>query len=115
MGAFFFFSVLGLFPVAGQNVYLISTPFFAEVNITNPVTGKTATVRNIGFDPTYRNIFIQSAKVNGQPWTKSWIGHEFFTQGWTLELVLGEKESGWGTKVEDRPPSHVGAMSKPAI
>jgi putative alpha-1,2-mannosidase len=105
MGAFVFFSVLGLFPVAGQNVYLIGAPFFEEVSIKSPLTGKTATVRNVGFDPEYKNIYIQSATVNGKPWTKSWIGHEFFTEGWTLELVLGEVESAWGTKLEDRPPS----------
>jgi len=113
MGAFFFFSVLGLFPVAGQNVYLISAPFFEEVSIQSPLTGKTATVRNVGFDPTYKKIYIQSAKVNGRPWTKSWIGHEFFTEGWTLELVLGEKESDWGTAPEARPPSFAASVGKP--
>ncbi|KAI9151877.1 alpha-1,2-mannosidase subfamily [Paramyrothecium foliicola] len=105
MGAFLFFSVLGLFPVAGQNVYLITPPFFEEVNIANPATGKTATIRNTNFDPAYDAIYVQSAKVNGEPWSKSWIGHEFFTQGWTLELTLGREESTWGTKPEDRPPS----------
>jgi putative alpha-1,2-mannosidase len=108
MGAFLFFSVIGLFPVAGQNVYLISPPFFEQVSITNPLTGNTATVRNKGFDPSYKNVFIQSATVNGKPWTKSWLGHEFFTEGWTLELVLGDVESDWGTSLESRPPSWVG-------
>ncbi|PTB64583.1 glycoside hydrolase family 92 protein [Trichoderma citrinoviride] len=105
MGAFLVFSVMGLFPVAGQNVYLISPPFVEEISIRHPVTGKTATVRNIGFDASYDKIFVQSAKVNGKPWTRSWIGHEFFTEGWTLELVLGAEESGWGRDVKDRPPS----------
>lgn len=105
MGAFLFFSTLGLFPVAGQDVYLISPSFFEEVNVTDPRTGKTATVRNKGFDSEYENLFIQSAKVNGKEWTKSWIGHDFFTQGWTLELELGTEESDWGTAVKDRPPS----------
>ncbi|POR30910.1 Glycoside hydrolase family 92 protein [Tolypocladium paradoxum] len=105
MGAFIFFSVMGLFPVAGQNVYLINPPFFEEVSIRSPLTGKTATVRNVGFDPAYKNLHIQRATVNGKEWTKSWIGHEFFTEGWTLELVLGTEESTWGTKPEDRPPS----------
>lgn len=40
-----------------------------------------------------------------QAYTRNWIGHEFFTQGWTLELVLGNTESDWGTSLEDRPPS----------
>lgn len=105
MGAFLTFSVMGLFPVAGQNVYLISPPFVEEISIKHPITGKTATIRNVGFDASYKNIYVQSAKVNGKPWTKSWIGHEFFTEGWTLELVLGAKESKWGTDLKDRPPS----------
>ena len=32
-------------------------------------------------------------------------GHEFFTEGLTLELVLGDTESDWGTGEEDLPPS----------
>ncbi|CAJ2503347.1 Uu.00g107410.m01.CDS01 [Anthostomella pinea] len=109
MGAFVVFGMLGLFPMAGQDVYLISAPFFAEVNITSPLTGKTAQIKTTGFDAGYENIFIQNVTVNGQPWTKSWIGHSLFTEGWTMELVLGNQESEWGTKVEDRPPSWGGA------
>lgn len=38
-------------------------------------------------------------------------GHEFFTEGQTLELVLGDTESDWGTNEEDLPPSmNVGHM-----
>src|SRR5699024_11126610 len=67
MGAFLFFSVMGLFPVAGQNVYLISPPFFEEISIRSPQTGKTATVRNIGFVPSYKKVYVQKATVNGKP------------------------------------------------
>ena len=109
MGSFLFFGMIGLFPVAGQNVYLINPPFFQQIAVTSPATGKTATIKIVeGFDASYANLFIQSVNVNGQPWTKSWIGHEFFTEGWTLELVLGPEESGWGNKAEDRPPSWTG-------
>lgn len=111
MGSFLFFSMMGLFPVAGQNVYLIHSPFLQEVSITNPVTGKKATVKTVGFDASYKKRYIQSAKVNGKPWTKSWLTHEFFTEGWTLELFIGDKESNWGTKVEDRPPSYAAAKA----
>lgn len=105
MGAFVAFGMLGLFPISGQDVYLISAPFFEGVNITSPVTGKTAQIKTVGFDAAYKNVFIQNVTVNGKPWTKSWIGHAFFTEGWTMEVVLGSKESSWGTKLEDRPPS----------
>ncbi|KAF4780747.1 putative alpha-1,2-mannosidase [Colletotrichum scovillei] len=111
MGAFLAFSVMGLFPVAGQNVYLITPPFFEEVSVKSPVTGKNATIKCVGFDAAYKNIYVQSAKLDGEAYTKSWIGHEFFSQGKTLELTLGDKESDWGKSKEARPPSYV-AVSK---
>ncbi|KAK8103229.1 glycoside hydrolase family 92 protein [Apiospora sp. TS-2023a] len=107
MGAFVVFGIMGLFPIAGQNVYLISAPFFEELGVTHGVTGKTATIRVLGFDPTYANVAIQGVTVNGKAWTKNWITHELFTEGWTMEITLGAEESDWGTKVEDRPPSLV--------
>lgn len=105
MASFTIFSMMGLFPNPGQNVYFITPPFFESVSVTSQITNKTATIRNVNFDKEYKAIYIQSAKLNGEAYTKNWIGHEFFTQGWTLEFVLGERESDWGTKVEDRPPS----------
>ncbi|KAM4063652.1 glycosyl hydrolase family 92 protein [Hirsutella rhossiliensis] len=105
MGSFLAFSMLGLFPNPGQNVYLITPPFFQSIRITSPVTGKTATIRNANFDPTYKNIYIQSATLNGKLYTKNWIDHSFFTEGKELVLTLGRKESIWGTAQEDLPPS----------
>ncbi|KAL4910811.1 hypothetical protein BDW74DRAFT_184507 [Aspergillus multicolor] len=105
MGAFTVFSMLGLFPNAGQNVYLITPPFFEEVRVTHPVTGNIAVVRNVGFDLSYKRIYIQEARLDGEIHSRSWIGHEFFTEGGVLELVLGEEESDWGRALEDRPPS----------
>lgn len=112
MGSFLFFSMIGLFPVAGQNVYLISAPFFESVSLTHPATGGTATIRVAsGWDAGYQSIYIQNVTVNGQPWTKSWIGHEFFTEGWTMELSLGTNESSWGTATTDRPPSYAASTT----
>ncbi|KAI1505174.1 putative alpha-1,2-mannosidase family protein [Biscogniauxia marginata] len=105
MGSFVAFSMMGLFPNPGQNVYLITPPFFESVNITDPLTGKTATIRNMNYDPTYEAIYIQSATLNGEPYTKNWIDHSFFTEGKELVLTLGKNESTWGTAVEDLPPS----------
>jgi putative alpha-1,2-mannosidase len=105
MGAFAALSMLGLFPVHGQDVYLITPPFFKEVSIKNGMTGKVATVRNLNFDPGYEKIYIQSAKRDGKRWDKNWISHDFFLEGGVLELELGSRESKWGTRVEDLPPS----------
>ncbi|KAE8379315.1 glycosyl hydrolase family 92-domain-containing protein [Aspergillus bertholletiae] len=109
MGAFTVFSLMGLFPNPGQDVYLIIPPFFEAVQVTHPTTKKTSTIRNVNFDSTYKSIYIQGATLNGRPYTKSWISHDFFTQGMTLELILGDTESDWGRHEEDLPPS----LSKP--
>ncbi|KUL82470.1 hypothetical protein ZTR_10222 [Talaromyces verruculosus] len=107
MASFSIFSQMGLFPVAGQNVYLISSPFFESVNIIHPETKKTATIRVKNFDPTYTDIYIMNATLNGETYTKNWIGHEFFLEGQTLELTIGSNEtaSAWGKRAEDLPPS----------
>ncbi|RKF57504.1 putative secreted glycosidase [Erysiphe neolycopersici] len=105
MGSYVAFSMIGLFPNPGQNVYLIIPPFFRSISITSPLTGKTATVKNINFDPEYKNIYIQSATLNGEIYTKNWIDHSFFTEGKELVLTLGSKESSWGTAIKDLPPS----------
>jgi len=110
MGSFVAFSMMGLFPNPGQDVYLITPPFFESVNITSPTTGKTAKVRAINFDPKYEAIYIQSATLDGKPYTKNWIDHTFFSEGKELVLTLGKNESSWGTAVKDLPPS-VGAYT----
>jgi len=106
MGAFSTLAMMGMYPVSGQDVYLITPPFFREVNITNGITGKTATVRSVNFDAAYKNIYVQSVTLNGSPYRRNWITHNFFAEGGVLELVLGPVEStSWGTAMEDLPPS----------
>jgi putative alpha-1,2-mannosidase len=105
MGSFAAFVMMGIFPNPGQDVYFIIPPFFESVSITNPLTGKRATIRNINFDPEYKNIYIQKATRDGKPWTRNWIDHSFFAEGGVLELTLGPRESAWGTRDEDVPPS----------
>ena len=111
MGSFVAMSMMGLFPNPGQSVYLITVPFFESVSINSPLTGKTATLRVANWEDfnsannTDGTGFIQSATLNGKPYTRNWVDHDFFTEGQDLVLVLGRNESSWGTKPEDLPPS----------
>jgi putative alpha-1,2-mannosidase len=105
MGAFASLTMMGIFPNAGQNVYFLTPPFFREVRLRNPQTGKVATIRNINFDPSYKNLYIQNATLDGVPYSKNWIDHAFFLDGGVLELILGDKEGTWGTARDDLPPS----------
>lgn len=115
MGSFVAMAMMGLFPNPGQSVYLLTVPFFESVSIVSPLTGKTATLRTVNWAQFNTanatgaaaggNGFIQSATLDGKPYTRNWIGHDFFTEGRELVLVLGKEESEWGTKLEDLPPS----------
>ncbi|KAI0102023.1 glycoside hydrolase family 92 protein [Nemania sp. FL0031] len=106
MGSFVALAMLGIFPNPGQDVYFLTPPFFPSVSITNGMTGKTATIKNVNFDASYENIYIQSAKLDGNNYTKNYLTHDFFLSGGSLELILGPKESTtWGTGEDDVPPS----------
>lgn len=105
MGSFEALVMMGLFPNAGQDVYFIIPPFFESISIKSGQTGNTATIRNINFNPNHQNIYIQSATLNGAPYTRNWLQHSFFMDGGILELTLGPEESRWGTRPEDIPPS----------
>ncbi|KAK0707449.1 glycoside hydrolase family 92 protein [Lasiosphaeris hirsuta] len=106
MGAFSAFAMMGFFPVAGQDVYLLTPPFFPEVKIRAKGPGKWAVIRVRNFDPEQRAIYIQSAALNGKTYGRNWITHDFFLKGGVLEFVVGEKESKWGRAGDDLPPSY---------
>ena len=51
-----------------------------------------------------KNIYIQSAKLNGKRYTRSYIDYKDIMKGGTLEFCDGAtKPSSFGTKVSDRP------------
>jgi hypothetical protein len=48
-------------------------------------------------------LFIQSVRLNGKKYDKTYITHQDILQGGTLEFKMGEKPSSWGKKPEMRP------------
>jgi putative alpha-1,2-mannosidase len=105
MGAFSAFAMMGFFPVAGQDVYLLTPPFFPKVRLRTKL-GKWAVIKVSNFDPDYKAIYIRSARLNGKKYTRNWITHDFFVHGGVLELRVGREESNWGTLDADLPPSY---------
>lgn len=87
MSAWYVFSAMGFYPVdpiSGQ--YEIGTPMFPKIQM-NLANGKVFTILAPGVSP--ENIYIQSVKVNGQPYDKSYITHELIMSGATLEFEMG--------------------------
>lgn len=89
MSAWYVFSAMGFYPVdpiSGR--YEIGTPLFPEMKM-KLANGKTFTL----FAPEVNreNIYIQSVKLNGKPYDKSYITHEQIMEGATFEFVMGNK------------------------
>ena len=86
MSAWYVFSAMGFYPVnpvSGE--YEIGTPLFPEMRL-NLKNGKTFTV--LAPNVSRENIYIQSVKVNGKPYDKSYITHQQIMDGATVEFVM---------------------------
>ena len=101
MSAWYVLSSIGLYqeePAGGK--YIIGSPQFNEARL-NVGDGKTFTVKAINNND--QNVYVQSARLNGKRYDKSYIDYRDIIAGGTLELVMGPKPSKWGTAKKHRP------------
>ena len=87
MSAWYVFSAMGFYPVDPvSGKYEIGTPLFPEMQM-HLSNGNTFTV----LAPTVskENIYIQAVKLDGKPYSKSYITHEQIMEGATLEFEMG--------------------------
>lgn len=62
----------------------------------------TVTAQNVSRD----NIYIQSARLNGSEFNRSYLTHEEILSGGKLEFVMGDSPNqNWASQPEDLPPS----------
>ena len=111
MSAFYVFSAMGFYPVtAGMPYYVIGSPIFDRVTI-HLDNGKTFTLiaRNNSAD----NKYIQSARLNGKPYDKSYFSHEDLMAGGTLELTMGNRPCLTWAVAEDSVPPSEGSDMRP--
>jgi predicted alpha-1,2-mannosidase len=102
MSSWYVFQAMGFYPNAGQDVYLIGTPSFAEVKI-DLGGGRTFKIVAENFTHDRTNRYVQSATLNGRPLDNAWFRHGQIANGGTLHLVMGPTPSHWGTATP--PPS----------
>lgn len=102
--SFVVFSSLGFYPVTpGLPMYVIGTPMFKSAKIAIG-HGKFFEVYCQNYSPDHK--FIQSAKLNGKVWNKSWFSHQELMQGGKLEFVMGKHPNKqWASDNDALPPS----------
>ena len=102
MSSWFLFQSIGFYPNAGQDIYLIGTPSYPEVDIT-VAPGKVLRVIADNLDSEHINRYVQSATLSGRPLTRSWFRHSEIKDGGTLRLRMGSAPTAWG--MDSPPPS----------
>lgn len=98
MSAWYILSALGIYqvePAGGK--YIFGSPVIDEA-IIRVRDGKTFRIVATNNSPT--NKYIQSVKLNGKEYDKYYINFSDIEFGGTLEFVMGDKPSAFGTKKE---------------
>lgn len=101
MSAWYILSSVGLYqvdPVGGR--FVIGSPLFDKATM-NVGGGKTFTV--VAKNNSDKNIYVQSARLNGKTLKNSYVDFNDIRHGGTLELVMGPKPSKWATAAAYRP------------
>ena len=101
MSAWYILSSVGLYqvdPVGGR--FVIGSPLFDKATV-NVGGGKTFTV--MAKNNSDKNIYVQSARLNGKTLKNSYVDFNDIRRGGTLELVMGPKPSKWASAAACRP------------
>jgi len=106
MSAWYVLSAMGFYSVTpGSTDYIIGTPLFKKT-IINLENGNKFVIE--AENVSEKNIYIQSAKLNGKKYTKSYITHNNILEGGTLSFIMdSEPNKNWANKPEDRPKSEI--------
>lgn len=95
MSSWYLFAAMGFYPVNPASAeYMIGSPMFARFSMRLG-NGRTFTVaaRNSGA----RNVYIQSATLNGRALNDPVIRYRDIMRGGTLEFVMGAQPSKWAS------------------
>ena len=101
MSAWYILSSLGFYqvePAGGR--YVFGSPLFNEASMN---VGNGKTFRIIAHNNSKENMYIQSVKLNGKPYTRCYIDFKDIVRGGKLEFTMGNKPSTFGVKPADRP------------
>jgi len=89
--AWYVFSALGFYPVDPvSGIYILGTPLVDKVTLQlDPKFTKGRSFTVIAKNNSAKNPYIQSATLNGKPYTRSWISYDDISAGGKLVLTMG--------------------------
>ena len=104
MSAWYIFSSIGFYQVNPANgIFVFGSPLFDSITMKLP-DNKQFKVKALNNNE--KNIYIQSVKLNGKPYTHSYITYKDIMQGGVLEFTMGPQPNiQFGAEPNDRPMS----------
>ncbi len=97
-------SAMGFYPVdPSSSAYIIGSPIFDEATI-HMANGKDFTI--VAQNNSAKNLYIQSAVLNGKPLNRPWFDHSDIAAGGRLVFTMGPQPNrNWGSSPNAAPPS----------
>jgi predicted alpha-1,2-mannosidase len=105
MSAWYALAQIGVYPNAGQDVYVIGSPMIPETTI-HLGNGRDFTI--VARDVSVTNKYVVGAEINGKPLNRAWFRHGEIAQGGTLVLRMDAQPPNWAA--DDEPPSSHGRL-----
>jgi predicted alpha-1,2-mannosidase len=104
MSSWYIFAALGMYPeLPGSDVLVLNSPLFPKAVLHL----QTGNVTIIGNGAKTDAPYVQSLKVNGQPWNKPWIRLSDISNGGMMIYDLGSAANEkWGGDPASAPPSY---------
>ncbi|HSY75012.1 MAG TPA: GH92 family glycosyl hydrolase, partial [Dongiaceae bacterium] len=102
--SWYVFSAMGFYPVDPSSPnYIIGTPLFDEMTL-HMGNGKDLIIE--ARNNSKKNLYIQSATLNGRPWNKPWFSHADIANGGKFIFEMGPQPNpNWGSAPDAAPPS----------
>lgn len=105
LSAWYIFASLGFYPLCpGSGSYIIGTPSYKSVKLKLSKNNEFVVKAD---KLSAENYYIQSAKLNGETYTKTYINYNDIKDGGVLEFIMGpHPNKEWGVHPDDLPKSN---------
>jgi predicted alpha-1,2-mannosidase len=103
MSSWYIFSAMGFYPVnPASGIYMLGSPILKQAKLKQG-NGKVFLVNTQ--NSSAENVYIQSVKLNGKTYEKTYITQNDLAKGGKLVFIMGKKPNyKWGTQKNAVPP-----------
>lgn len=97
MSAYYVWVSMGLFPMAGQDLYLLNTPLFDRITVSRPEEGRLTIIRK------GTGEYVAGVRLNGRPLDRAWVKENDLGRNAELIFSMSSTPTKWGAN--NLPPT----------